>query len=194
MERLYGRLIHMNPSPELQQLAREVERLRHLLEELHLRIEQVEGVLSEHEVTTSILHSLEQNPNVNQSQTYIPIGSGVSLAYTPPTGGRGTALIDLGSTIFGELPWDEARRLTEVRREDISGLRDDLEQQAQTIEQQLTTAATRFNALAQQSIPSTSETTSHEIVEEIEEDSHDSPPKKSPRKRVQFGQGLTLDD
>lgn len=190
----FGWMNGMVDRAQLQRLAQEVEVLRKRLEEINLRIEQVDSILSEHGVTEALLDALLSHGEGRSISTHLPIGSGVSLPYLHQGDGEGTALVDLGSGVFGERPWDEAKSITAERRGDIQHLRDELKQQSDQTEASLAQAAQAFNTLAEQmkqpsSPPPTAEPPAAEPAS--------SPPASSgrrPRKRGMFGNDLTLDD
>ena len=66
---------------QLQRLAQEVETLRKRLDEINLRIEQVDAVLAEHAITDAVLDTLLARDGGRSVSTHLPIGSGVSLPY-----------------------------------------------------------------------------------------------------------------
>ena len=100
---------------ELQQKARLVESHRQHLEELQKRMEDVTAVVSEHQITNEILTRLSDMANNGEAGAHVTIGSGVTLQYKHEGKGQGTALIDLGSGIFGERKWSEAAEIIEKR-------------------------------------------------------------------------------
>ena len=98
---------------QLQRLASEVETLRKRLDEINLRIEQVDAVLAEHAITDAVLETLLSHQHGASISTHLPIGSGVSLPYRHnDVGEEGTALVDLGTGVFGERRWSDARTMT----------------------------------------------------------------------------------
>ncbi len=179
---------------QLQRLAQEVETLRKRLEEINLRIEQVDTVLAEHGITESVLKTLLDNNGQRSISTHLPIGSGVSLPYRHPGGGEGSALVDLGSGVFGERPWSEALDITAQRQGDIQHLRDELKTQSDLTEQSLGEAAQAFNALAEQVKNQRPSSPSPPPPAPEEADESPSAPPARPRKRSMFGSELTLDD
>lgn len=189
----------MNERETLQRLAKEVEGLRGRLNQIAGQLEQVDAVLAEHNVTEAVLKSLLQRPSTS-STAHISIGSGVSLPYSP-NAEEGTALVDLGSNVFGERPWSDALSITERRRVDIQALRDELAAQSEQTERQLAAGAQAFNRLAS-SLESNAATPapppaplaepSQVLVEEAPTPA--SPPAGRPRRRGMFGGELTLDD
>ena len=98
-----GLVNRMDERATLQRLAKEVEGLRARHTQIGGQLEQVDAVLSEHTVTEAVLKALVQQPTA-ETTTHVSIGSGVSLPYKAGST-EGTALIDLGSNIFGERPW-----------------------------------------------------------------------------------------
>lgn len=189
----------MNERETLQRLAKEVEGLRGRLNQIAGQLEQVDAVLAEHNVTEAVLKSLLQRPSTS-STAHVSIGSGVSLPYSP-NAEEGTALVDLGSNVFGERPWSDALSITERRRVDIQALRDELAAQSEQTERQLAAGAQAFNRLAS-SLESNAATPapppaplaepSQVPVEEAPTPA--SPPAGRPRRRGMFGGELTLDD
>lgn len=184
---------------QLQRLAQEVEALRKRLEEINLRIEQVDAVLAEHAITDAVLETLLGRRKGASISTHLPIGSGVSLPYLHEGAEEGLALVDLGSGVFGERPWSETRSLTQKRRDDIQRLRDELKQQSDQTETSLGQAAQTFNSLAEtikkQTVAEPVATTKTE--EPATPESTPSTPSPAPRrsrKRGMFGGDLTLDD
>ena len=182
----------MDERTQLQRLAQEVEVLRKRLDEINLRIEQVDAVLAEHTITETVLNTLAARDEGTSISTHLPIGSGICLPYVHAGEEEGTALVDLGSGIFVERPWSDAKTITEERRTDIQRLRDELKQQSDITESTLGEAAQTFNKLAEQlnkTTPSPS-TTPHS-----EEQSEEPQPTRRGRKRgSMFGGDLTLDD
>jgi len=190
----------MNERETLQRLAKEVEGLRGRLNQIAGQLEQVDAVLAEHNVTEAVLKSLLQHPS-SSSTAHVSIGSGVSLPYSPGVE-EGTALVDLGSNVFGELPWSDALSITERRRVDIQALRDELAAQSEQTERQLAAGAQAFNRLASSlesntaapaSPPAPLAESSH-VPDEEEALAPASTPAGRPRRRGMFGGELTLDD
>jgi prefoldin subunit 5 len=182
---------------QLQRLAQEVEGLRKRLDEINLRIEQVDTVLAEHAVTDAVLNALLGHESGHSISTHLPIGSGVSLPYRHTGQAEGVALVDLGSGIFGERPWSEARTITADRQSDIQHLRNELNVQADQTEASLAKAATTFNALAEQMKQGPAQVSPADESETAtsEETPPSTPaPARRPRKRGMFGNDLTLDD
>lgn len=189
----------MNERETLQRLAKEVEGLRGRLSQIAGQLEQVDAVLAEHNVTEAVLKSLLQRPS-SSSTAHVSIGSGVSLPYSPDAE-EGTALVDLGSNVFGERPWSDALSITGRRRVDIQALRDELAAQSEQTERQLAAGAQAFNRLAS-SLESNAATpapppaplTESPQMPEEETPPSTSPPAGRPRRRGMFGGELTLDD
>ena len=106
---------------QLQRLAQEVETLRKRLEEINLRIEQVDVVLAEHTITDAVLNTLLAHDAGASISTHLPIGSGVSLPYRHQDSQEGTALVDwvrgCSANAHG------ATTLTQQRQADIQHLR-----------------------------------------------------------------------
>tara|TARA_Y200000002_G_scaffold151167_1_gene124962 strand:+ start:210 stop:860 length:651 start_codon:yes stop_codon:yes gene_type:complete len=195
----HGETNDMVDRAQLQRLASEVETLRKRLDEINLRIEQVDAVLAEHAITDAVLETLLSHQQGTSISTHLPIGSGVSLPYRHNgVAEEGTALVDLGTGVFGERLWSDARTMTGRRQEDIQQLRNELKQQSDQSEAALGRAAQAFNQLAEQlkqspsaplpasqPDPPASDTTESSTPESTQ---------KRPRRRGMFGADLTLDD
>jgi len=186
---------------QLQRLAQEVEALRKRLEEINLRIDQVDVVLAEHTITDAVLETLLAHDAGASISTHLPIGSGVSLPYRHQDPQEGTALVDLGAGVFGERSWNDVRALTQQRQADIQRLRDELKQQSEQTETSLGQAAQSFNRLAEQlkQTPSAGPTGAPPIeaptsVDEGIEEAASEPQNRRTRRRGMFGGDLTLDD
>lgn len=186
---------------QLQRLAQEVETLRKRLEEINLRIEQVDVVLAEHTITDAVLNTLLAHDAGASISTHLPIGSGVSLPYRHQDSQEGTALVDLGAGVFGERTWSDVRTLTQQRQADIQHLRDELKQQSDQTEASLAQAAQSFNRLAEQLKQQPSATPAGPPTieapppaDEVVDESTSEPQNRRPRRRGMFGGDLTLDD
>ena len=194
-----GELNDMVDRAQLQRLAQEVETLRKRLDEINLRIEQVDAVLAEHAITDAVLETLLSHQQGASISTHLPIGSGVSLPYRHNGAGEeGTALIDLGTGVFGERRWSDARAMTGRRQEDIQQLRDELKQQSDQSEASLGRAAQAFNQLAEQlkqsaNAPLSTPQPTPPADDTTEPSTPESAQKRS-RRRGMFGGDLTLDD
>ena len=185
---------------QLQRLAQEVETLRKRLDEINLRIEQVDAVLAEHAITDAVLDTLLSHEDGRTISTHLPIGSGVSLPYRHDGEQEGTALVDLGTGVFGERPWSDVRTITQQRQADIQHLRDELKEQSDQTETSLAKAAQTFNQLAEQlkqpapsAAPATASPSQEESTPEPAESSAETTPRRG-RRRGMFGGDLTLDD
>ena len=195
----HGETNDMVDRAQLQRLASEVETLRKRLDEINLRIEQVDAVLAEHAITDAVLETLLSHQQGASISTHLPIGSGVSLPYRHNgVAEEGTALVDLGTGVFGERRWSDARTMTGRRQEDIQQLRNELKQQSDQSEAALGRAAQAFNQLAEQlkQSPSTPLPASQPAppASDTTESSTPESPQKRPRRRGMFGADLTLDD
>ena len=184
---------------QLQGLAQEVESLRKRLDEINLRIEQVDAVLAEHAITDAVLDTLLSHEDGRTISTHLPIGSGVSLPYRHDGEAEGTALVDLGTGVFGERPWSDVRTITQQRQADIQHLRDELKEQSDLTESSLAKAAQTFNQLAEQMkqpaspLSTPSQPTPVEATPEADP-SAEEPTTRRGRRRSMFGGDLTLDD
>ena len=185
---------------QLQRLAQEVETLRKRLDEINLRIEQVDAVLAEHAITDAVLDTLLSHGDGRTISTHLPIGSGVSLPYRHDGEREGTALVDLGTGVFGERPWSDVRTITQQRQADIQHLRDELKEQSDQTENSLAKAAQTFNQLAEQlkqpaTPPSTTPPSPSQEESTPEPDTTPAEPiSRRGRRRGMFGSDLTLDD
>ncbi|MEL0331837.1 MAG: hypothetical protein VW982_06440 [Candidatus Poseidoniales archaeon] len=185
-------LTDMVDRTQLQRLAQEVEVLRKRLDEINVRIEQVDAVLAEHAITDAVLDALLGHQEGTSISTHLPIGSGISLPYRHERAEEGVALVDLGAGVFGERPWSDARAITHQRKEDIQRLRDELKQQSDLTETSLAKAAQTFNGLAEQLKQQPAPPAPTED-QQPDEPTTESTPRRS-RKRSMFGGDLTLDD
>lgn len=190
----FGRLSGMVDRAQLQRFAQEVEVLRKRLDEINMRIEQVDAILSEHSVTEALLDALLAHEDGRSISTHLPIGSGVSLPYRHEGEEEGIALVDLGSGVFGERPWSEAKTITGERQADIQHLRNELKVQSDQTEASLAQAAQAFNALAEQMKQPTNTAPTPAAAEDAPPSPSTSPSNRRPRKRGMFGNDLTLDD
>lgn len=182
---------------QLQRMARDVEALRKRLDEIHLRMEQVDAVLSEHKITAASLKALMAHEDPNNASSHVSIGSGVSLHYRHQGSEEGIALVDLGAGVFGERHWSDAHAITLERESDIQHLRDELQGQAEQTETNLAQVAQAFNTAAEQlksltAPPAESKTLPQQPVNEPEPEP--AKPARRGRKRGMFGNDLTLDD
>jgi len=185
---------------QLQRLAQEVETLRKRLDEINLRIEQVDAVLAEHAITDAVLDTLLSHEDGRTISTHLPIGSGVSLPYRHDGETEGTALVDLGTGVFGERPWSDVRTITQQRQADIQHLRDELKEQSDQTETSLAKAAQTFNQLAEQlkqpatPPPASPPSPSQEESTPEPDTTPAEPISRRGRRRGMFGSDLTLDD
>ena len=182
---------------QLQRMARDVEALRKRLDEIHLRIEQVDAVLSEHKITAGALKALMAHEDPNNASSHVSIGSGVSLHYRHQGSEDGIALVDLGAGVFGERHWSDAHAITLERESDIQHLRDELQGQAEQTETNLAQVAQAFNTAAEQlqsltAAPAEAKTLPQQTASEPEPEP--AKPVRKGRKRGMFGSDLTLDD
>ena len=93
-------------------MARTIDAHRQQLDTLHARIEQVSTILEEHDITSSILDQLIKSISTGRAAARLSIGSGVTLNYVHEGDSEGTAMVDIGSGVFGEKPWTEAHSLS----------------------------------------------------------------------------------
>tara|TARA_B100001142_G_scaffold326114_1_gene380969 strand:- start:2233 stop:2793 length:561 start_codon:yes stop_codon:yes gene_type:complete len=181
---------------ELQKMARTIDAHRQQLDTLHARIEQVSTILEEHDITSSILDQLLKSISTGRAAARLSIGSGVTLNYVHEGDTEGTAMVDIGSGVFGEKPWTEAHSLTAERKQGILLLHQDLTQQSQQLEEKITQLAQEFNAAAEQLQP----TQPAEVAEKApsqaktESPSEEKSSRRPQRRSGRFGNELTLDD
>ena len=103
---------------------------------------------------------------------------------------EGTALVDLGSGVYGEKPWSEALTITNERKDGISLLHKDLTEQASQLEMKITELAQQFNDAA-----ATLQNTQDSQPPPTEEKSPTQEKPRRPQRRTgRFGSELTLDD
>lgn len=175
-------------------MARTIDAHRKQLDDLHSRIEQITAIIDEHDITSSILQSLQQSVQTGHAGARLSIGSGVTLHYKHEGETEGTALVDLGSGVYGEKPWSEAYTMTVERKEGITHLHKDLSDQATKLEVKITELAQEFNdaaaTLQSTQPPATPLPTSTDSPQPSTEDK----PRRSSRRGGRFGNELTLDD
>ena len=184
---------------ELQQTARLVEMNRERYHEVQERVEQVLNVLGEHDVTATILETLSNKNHDSKMNMHVSIGAGVTLSCQHPGGGEGTAIIDLGSGIFGERTWGDAAFLTRVRMEELGVLLENLQSQSKQLEATISSLAKTFTQAAaaqEQQTPPQGEQLVDQTAEqpEPEPEEESSTTKPNRRRSGMFGNQLTLDD
>jgi len=178
---------------ELQQKARLVESHRQHLDELQKRMEDVSAVVSEHQITNEILTRLSDMADNGEAGAHVTIGSGVTLQYKHQGKDQGTALIDLGSGVFGERKWSEAAEIIEKRKDDFIQLHESLLKQAGSIEERLGKLATEFNAAAEKLQAQNQPASEAQALETSSKPESEQKP-QSRRRGSMFGGELTLDD
>jgi prefoldin subunit 5 len=184
---------------ELQKMARTIDAYRKQLDDLNARAEQVSAIIEEHQLTTGILHSLQESSKTGRTGARLSIGSGVTLNYIHEGEEEGTALVDIGSGVFGEKPWSEAHSMTLERKEGITLLHKDLSEQVTKLEVKITVLAEEFNAAAEQLQPlQPPQPTQPSAATTVEPPSSPMPDEKETRRPQRrgsrFGNELTLDD
>lgn len=190
-------VIAMVDRSELQRMARTIDAHRKQLDDLHTQIERVSKVIEEHLVTSTILSHLQKGAKEGSTSARLTIGSGITLHYTHEGEQQGTALVDLGSGVFGEKPWDEAERITKERLDGINLLQEELQEQSTSLEIKITGLAESFNeaasklTAAQPPPPTTTPTPSPSSDEDTNQTE---PPKRTSRRKGRIGKELTLDD
>lgn len=181
---------------ELQKMARTIDAYRKQLDDLSARAEQVSAIIEEHQLTTGILLSLQESSKTGRTGARLSIGSGVTLNYIHEGKKEGTALVDIGSGVFGEKPWSEAHSMTLERKEGITLLHKDLSEQVTKLEEKITLLAEEFNAAAEQLQPT--QPTQSPAAPTTQQPSAPAPDEKETRRQQRrgsrFGNELTLDD
>ena len=178
---------------ELQKMARTIDAHRKQLDDLSARAEQVAAIIEEHQLTTGILLSLTESSKTGRTGARLSIGSGVTLNYIHEGKKEGTALVDIGSGVFGEKPWSEAHTITTERKEGITLLHKDLSEQVVKLEEKITTLAEEFNAAAEQLQPTQpTQPPAAPAAEPPTPDEKDT--RRLQRRGSRFGNELTLDD
>ena len=190
-----GGVIAMVDRSELQRMARTIDAHRKQLDDLHTQIERVSKVIEEHLVTSTILSHLQKGAKKGSTSARLTIGSGITLRYTHEGDQQGTALVDLGSGVFGEKPWDEAERITKERLDGINLLQEELQSQSTALEIKITGLAEAFNEAAstmtaeQPAPPAPTQTPPSD-----EDTNQAEAPKRPSRRKGRIGKELTLDD
>tara|TARA_Y100000766_G_scaffold17647_1_gene12450 strand:+ start:9112 stop:9672 length:561 start_codon:yes stop_codon:yes gene_type:complete len=181
---------------ELQKMARTIDAHRKQLDTLHARVEQVSAILEEHDITSSILDELIHSMSTGRASAQLSIGSGVSLNYVHEGDKEGTAMVDIGSGIFGQKSWSDAHKMTIERKQGILLLHQELSEQSTQLEEKITTLAQEFNTAAEQLQPKSSSQISEKTSDEAKssEPSAEKQTRRQPRRGSRFGNELTLDD
>ena len=184
---------------ELQRMARTIDAHRKQLDDLHTQTERISKVIEEHNVTAGILLHLQKGVKSGATSARLSIGSGVTLRYTHQEKEQGTALIDLGSGVFGERPWDEAETITRERLDGIEMLQKELKEQSTNLEEKITVLAEAFNEAASTLTAATQQPPPHsapapsEEPEPAEEPTTDESQRRPPRRSSRRGKARTLD-
>jgi len=178
---------------ELQNKARLVESHRQHLEELQRRMEQIVGVINEHQITEEILARLVTMSKSGDAKAHVSIGAGVTLNFQHRELDEGTAVVDLGAGIFGERKWSDVIEILTERRTEFNDLHTTLLKQAGAIEEKLGTLAQEFNQAAEK-LQSQPQTKQESITESTSNESSEPEKPKSRRRTSMFGNELTLDD
>ena len=183
---------------ELQRMARTIDAHRKQLDDLHKQIDRVAKVIEEHETTSTILAHLQKGAENGSTSARLTIGSGVTLKYIHQRAEQGTALVDLGSGVFGEKPWSEAETITKERLDGIQLLQGELTEQSATLEVKITGLAEAFNEAASQMTAAQSQAAPAQTAptEPVQSEAKPQPeaPKRQPRRKGRRGKELTLDD
>ena len=193
-----GGVSHMVDRTELQRMARTIDAHRKQLDDLHKQIDRVAKVIEEHETTSTILAHLQKGAQNGSTSARLTIGSGVTLMYVHEQAEQGTALVDLGSGVFGEKPWSEAETITKERLDGIQLLQEELTEQSTSLEVRITGLAEAFNEAASQMTATQSQATPAQPTpaEPVQSEAQPQPeaPKRQPRRKGRRGKELTLDD
>ena len=183
---------------ELQRMARTIDAHRKQLDDLHKQIDRVAKVIEEHETTSTILAHLQKGAENGSTSARLTIGSGVTLKYIHERAEQGTALVDLGSGVFGEKPWSEAETITNERLDGIQLLQGELTEQSATLEVKITGLAEAFNEAASQMTAAQSQAAPAQTAPAEPVQSEAKPqseaPKRQTRRKGRRGKELTLDD
>ena len=179
---------------ELQNKARLVESHRQHLDELQRRMDQVINVTNEHQITTEILNRLISMSQEGKAKAHVSIGSGVTLNFHHEDEAEGTAMVDLGSGIFGERKWADVVEILKIRQEEFTDLHETLLKQAGAIEEKLGALAKEFNEAAEKLQPKTQESPTPPQQKQLEQNGEEKAKPKSRRRGGMFGSDLTLDD
>ena len=183
---------------ELQRMARTIDAHRKQLDDLHKQIDRVAKVIEEHETTSTILAHLQKGAENGSTSARLTIGSGVTLKYIHERAEQGTALVDLGSGVFGEKPWSEAETITKERLDGIQLLQGELTEQSATLEVKITGLAEAFNEAASQMTAAQSQAAPAQTAPAEPVQSEAKPqseaPKRQTRRKGRRGKELTLDD
>ena len=177
---------------ELQNKARLVESHRQHLEELQRRMDQIVNVINEHQVTEEVLSRLISMAETGESKAHVSIGAGVTLNYHHNTTSEGTAMVDLGSGIFGERNWQDVIDILAKRRAEFNDLQETLLKQATSIEEKLGQLAKEFNEAAEKL--QAAENPPHLSSPTKPSAEANKPTPKQRRRGSMFGSELTLDD
>ena len=168
--------------------------------EVQERVEQVLNVLGEHDVTATILETLSNKNHDSEMNMHVSIGAGVTLSCKHPGGGEGTAIIDLGSGIFGERTWSDAASVTRERMEELGSLLENLQSQSKQLETTISSLAKTFTQAAvaqheeQESTPPLEQPVEQEAEPDEAEQEESTTTKPNRRRGGMFGNQLTLDD
>lgn len=193
-----GGVSHMVDRTELQRMARTIDAHRKQLDDLHKQIDRVAKVIEEHQNTSTILAHLQKGVKKGSTSARLTIGSGVTLNYIHESAEQGTALVDLGSGVFGEKPWGEAETITKERLDGIQLLQEELTEQSTSLEVKITGLAEAFNEAASKMTATQSQVApaqpapTEPVQSEAEPQSE--APKRQPRRKGRRGKELTLDD
>jgi len=179
---------------ELQNKARLVESHRQHLEELQRRMDQIVNVINEHQVTEEVLSRLISMAEGGESKAHVSIGAGVTLNYQHDAKSAGTAMVDLGSGIFGERNWQDVIDILAKRRAEFNDLQETLLKQATSIEEKLGQLAKEFNEAAEKLQAPESQPPSQTLPQSQSPDETNKPAPKQRRRGSMFGSELTLDD
>ena len=177
---------------ELQNKARLVESHRQHLEELQRRMDQIVNVINEHQVTEEVLNRLISMAETGDSKAHVSIGAGVTLNYHHNAKSEGTAMVDLGSGIFGERNWQDVIDILAKRRAEFNDLQETLLKQATSIEEKLGQLAKEFNEAAEKLQASENQPTPPSPTKPSAEANKPAP--KQHRRGSMFSSELTLDD
>ena len=129
-----------------------------------------------------------------EARAHISIGSGVTLNYSSGELEKNTAMIDLGSGVFGERSWSDTIEIIQTRQKEFHDLHETLLKQAGSIEENLGKLANEFNNAAKLFQQQNERPTANITVDKEKSPEEEVEKPKSRRRSNLFGNELTLDD
>ena len=129
-----------------------------------------------------------------EARAHVSIGSGVTLNYSSGELEKNTAMIDLGSGVFGERSWSDTIEIIQTRQKEFHDLHETLLKQAGSIEENLAKLANEFNNAAKLFQQQNERPTANTTVDKEKSPEEEVEKPKSRRRSNLFGNELTLDD